>query len=168
MIPFFISEFIYNNSMEQLKELSIYEKYGGFEFFHKIIYELYLELFDHPEIAFHFVGVDIFQLSKLQTQYLSEAIGGPKMYEGRPIKPVHSGMGITPYQMEVVEKRFGEIFVNAGLTKEEVEFIMTFVASKRHDIVTRKSSWIDKVMKPWYKFIYGMRKKWRKLVGSPT
>lgn len=53
--------------------MTIYEKHGGFDFFHKIIYELYLEFFDHLEISFHFFGVDLLTLSHRQAEFLCEA-----------------------------------------------------------------------------------------------
>jgi hemoglobin len=76
---------------------SIYAKYGGYDFFHKCIYDLYLDMFDHPEISYHFVGVDIERLSKFQALFLTRAIGGPDVYKGGIIKDVHGHMGITPY-----------------------------------------------------------------------
>ena len=64
---------------------SIYEKHGGYNIISKIVYELYQELCDHPEIAQHFVGVDLERLIKLQTQFVAKALGGPVTYTGRPM-----------------------------------------------------------------------------------
>ena len=85
-----------------MTQMTIYDKYGGYDFFHKIIYELYLELFDHIEISYHFIGVDIERLSNLQAQYLCEAIGGPKMYQGRNIAVVHKYLRVTDYEFDTV------------------------------------------------------------------
>jgi hemoglobin len=137
---------------------SIYNKYGGWPFFHGIIFQLYVELVDHPEISHHFIGVDIEKLSRLQTEFLCQAIGGPQNYQGRPLAGVHKSMGISEFQFAVVAKRFGQIFKNNGLTKEEVKTIMDFVGSHRPQIVTRKIAMIDRVMKPFYEVVYLLRR----------
>jgi|GEM_PF-2198995 len=140
---------------------SIYNKYGGWPFFQRIIFELYVELVDHPEISYHFVGVDIDRLSRLQAEFLCQAIGGPEKYQGRPIAPVHNPMGISQFQFSVVAKRFAQIFKDNGLTNEEVKIIMDFVGSYQSSIVTRKMAFIDRIMKPFYEMVYRFRRTLR-------
>lgn len=144
-------------------KMTIYEKYGGFEFFHKIIYELYLELFDHLEISYHFFGVDMMTLSQRQAEFLCEAIGGPKIYKGGDISIVHKRMRISEYEFDTVAKRFGEIFKRNGLTDDEVDFIMDFVRSKKPNIVTAKNTTMDRVMRFLYKRIKNLKKTLKKI-----
>lgn len=132
---------------------SIYQKYGGYDFFHDCIYGLYLDMFNHPEISYHFISVDIKKLSKHQTQYLIRAIGGPDMYEGRPIKEVHAGMDVTYFQFDEIAKSFRDVFLNKGVSADDADFIMKFVAGHEKDIVTAKTSLIDRIMRPFYRFI---------------
>ncbi len=144
-------------------KITIYEKNGGFEFFHKIIYELYLELFDHLEISYHFFGVDMLTLSQRQAEFLCEAIGGPPMYKGGNIAIVHKRMRITEYEFDTVAKRFGEIFKRNGLTDDEVDYIMDFVRSKKSVIVTAKNTPMDRIMRFIYKRIKGISKFIKKI-----
>lgn len=145
-----------------MSKITIYEKYGGFDFFHKIIYELYLELFDHLEISYHFFGVDIHRLSMRQAEYLCEAIGGPKMYKGGEITAVHKYLKVTDYEFETVAKRFAEIFESNGLHEDEVRFIMNFIKSKKNMIVTTKNTPMDRVMRFIYKRIKSIRTFFKK------
>ena len=69
---------------------SIYEKYGGYSTIYNAIEDLYEEMCDHPEIAQHFLGVDLERLIKLQTQFVSKALGGPVEYKGRPMGRAHA------------------------------------------------------------------------------
>lgn len=135
------------------EEVTIYDKYGGHDFFHGCIYGLYLDMFDHPEIAYHFMGVDLVKLSKLQTQYLIRAIGGPSLYEGRPIAEVHKDMDITFFQFDEIARSFRDVFLDKGVSAKDADIIMNFVAGHEKAIVTQKSSWIDEVMRPIYQFI---------------
>lgn len=133
--------------------ISIYEKYGGWDFFHKCIYDLYIDMFDHPEISYHFLGVDIERLSKRQTQFLVRAIGGPKLYEGRPIKMVHHNMEISLFQFQEIAKSFHDVFIKNGVSPEDAKTIMEFVASFQKDVVEVRLSKIDRFMIPIYAFL---------------
>lgn len=144
-------------------QITIYEKYGGFDFFHNIIYQLYIELFDHLEISYHFFGVNLEKLSLLQAQFLCEAIGGPPMYKGGDIQVVHKYMKVTEYEFETVLKRFEEIFKNNGLDPDEVKFISAFIKSKKDMIVTSKNTWIDRLARWFYKRWTNFKKRLKKL-----
>jgi hemoglobin len=135
-----------------MQNISIYEKYGGWDFFHKCIYGLYLDMFDHPEISYHFVGVDIELLSKLQTQFLVRAIGGPETYDGRPLKQVHFPKNISEYEFKEIAKAFEGVFLKHGVSREDTTFIMNFVASFKNEIVTTKINSVDRFMIPIYQF----------------
>lgn len=131
---------------------TIYDKYGGHDFFHSCIYALYLDMFDRPEISYHFIGVDIEVLSKHQTQYLIRAIGGPNLYQGRSILEVHKNLDITPFQFKEIAKAFKQVFIDKGVSEEDAEVIMKFVSGHKRAIVTKPTSLIDKIMRPIYKF----------------
>lgn len=133
--------------------MTIYQKYGGYDFFHQCIYLLYLDMFDHPEIAYHFLGVDIEKLAIQQTNYLIRAIGGPDLYQGGPVKEVHRHMGVTKFQFHKIAQSFRQVFLDKGVSPEDTLVIMTFVAGHEADIVTRKTSLIDQIMRPIYRFI---------------
>ncbi|WP_408096362.1 group 1 truncated hemoglobin [Peredibacter sp. HCB2-198] len=138
--------------------MTIYEKYGGYDFFHQCIYGLYLDMFDHPEIAYHFISVDLEWLSRQQTDYLIRAIGGPDIYHGGTMKEVHAHMGITKFQFMEIAKAFRQVFLDKGVSQADTDFIMSFVASHATQIITRKTSLIDQIMRPIYRII-------RKLFG---
>ncbi len=142
--------------------MSIYEKYGGWDFFHKCIYGLYLDMFDHPEISYHFLGVDIETLSKHQTQFLVRAIGGPLNYDGRPIKEVHQDKDISLFQFKEIARAFEHVFLKNGVSKEDVKVIMTFVGSFEKQVVTKKITLIDRIMIPCYQLFYRIKKLFKR------
>ena len=133
--------------------MNLYNKYGGFETYHKIIYKLYLDLFDRPEVSYHFIGVNIETLSKHQAQFLCRALGSKIKYEGKSIKSVHNGMNISEFQFNEVAQSFSQIFIESGFEKQDVEFIMRFIGRYKKVIVSCKYSTIDRVMIPIYHFI---------------
>lgn len=149
-----VSVFLINTYAIIFLMKTIYEKYGGYDFFHDSIYALYLDMFDHPEISYHFIGVDITRLSRLQTQYLIRAIGGPDMYEGKPVVDVHKHMEITPFQFQEIARSFQQVFLNKGVSIEDTKIIMKFVSGHEKQIVTARTNFMDRIMRPIYKFIH--------------
>lgn len=133
--------------------VSIYEKNGGYETFYKCVIELYKELIDHPEISYHFIGVDIEKLSKLQTQMLSILLGAEIDYTGRPLKVSHSDLSITHYQFNIVIRFFRYIFENNNFDKKDIKEIIKRLESQRNNIVTKKTAIIDKIMSPFYHLV---------------
>lgn len=141
---------MFRKKAKAVKEQSIYKRYGGYEFFHGCIYELYKDMFLRPEISHHFLGVDIDILSRHQTQYLVKHIGGPHRYGGKPIKWVHRNMDITDFQFDEIAKAFKQVFLDRGVSEEDTQTIMNFVASRKGSIVTASWSLIDGIMMPIY------------------
>lgn len=148
-------------------EVTLYEKYGGFEFWHECIYGLYLDMFDHPEISFHFLGVDMEWLSRRQAEFLVGHIGGPQLYDGPPIAKVHKYMGVTSFQFDEIAKSFADVFLKKGVSEDDVKEIMTWIASFKSDVVTEKTSLIDQMMIPIYRFmaknligVFGKKNSW--------
>lgn len=139
--------------------VTIYQKYGGHDFFKDCIYSLYLDMFDHPEISYHFIGVDIEILANHQTQFLIRAIGGPDIYKGRPIRDVHRHLDITHFQFNEIAKAFRKVFLDKGVDPHDVNYIMNFIAGHQSDIVTEKTTWIDQIMRPVYRFFRKLFKK---------
>ncbi|MBT3586418.1 MAG: group 1 truncated hemoglobin [Halobacteriovoraceae bacterium] len=137
---------------------TIYEKYGGFEFWHHCIYDLYLDMFDHPEISYHFIGVNIITLSTHQAQFLSPAIGGPVLYKGPPMKLVHKDLDISEFQFAEIAKAFAQVFRDNGVEEKDVLHIMKFVGSFQKAITSSKVNLIDEIMRPFYSFVEWLTK----------
>lgn len=118
-----------------------------------VIFNLYEELCDHPEIAQHFIGVDIDRLIKLQTQFVSKILGYNIEYTGRPLYRAHIHLEITDFQYNEVSKIFSKLFVKHGFSNEDVEKIKHALIQVRPAIVTSKFSIVDQIVKPFYKII---------------
>lgn len=118
-----------------------------------VIVNLYEELCDHPEIAQHFIGVDIERLIKLQTQYVSRALGYNITYTGRPLYRAHHPMKITKFQYEEVSKIFAKLFVKHGFCDEDVQKIRNSLIQLEQVIVSSRYNIIDQIVKPFYKVI---------------
>lgn len=134
--------------------MTIYDKYGGFEFWHDCVWHLYLDMGDHPEIGHHFLGVNLERLSRKQAEFLVSHIGGPDLYKGPPISVVHKAMDISEFQFEAIAESFTRVFRKKGVEEQDVVSIMSFIASFKKDIVETELAPIDRVMIPIYRFAF--------------
>ena len=133
--------------------MTIYEKYGGYDTIYNAIFDLYEQMCDHPEIAQHFIGVNLERLITLQTQFVSKALGGPVEYKGRPIGRAHAPLHITDFQYDEISKCFTRIFTKHGFENEDLLVIKNLLFDLRKEIVTSKTNILDIIFKPIYKFI---------------
>ncbi|WP_034733023.1 group 1 truncated hemoglobin [Bacteriovorax sp. Seq25_V] len=126
---------------------------SGYNRVYSVIVNLYEELCDHPEIAVHFIGIDIDRLIKLQTQFVSRALGYDVEYTGRPLYRAHHPLKITDFQYEEVDKIFARLFLKHGFSEDDAKKIKECLIQVRPAIVSSKWSLIDQIVKPFYSVI---------------
>ena len=141
------------SAAEKVEVISIYEKYGDFEFWHGMIYQLYLDMGDHPEISYHFIGVDLEWLSRRQAEFLVTHIGGPQLYKGPSIKVVHRAMKISGFQFDQILQAFRLIFIKNDIHEDDVKAIMDVISPFKGDIAKTNETVIDKLMIPVYRLM---------------
>ncbi|MCJ8345146.1 group 1 truncated hemoglobin [bacterium] len=73
----------------------LYDKLGGRGTLTKVHKVFYDDLFAHPWLKTFFKGLDQTILENQQSDFMSEAMGGPKCYFGRFPIPTHKNMFIT-------------------------------------------------------------------------
>jgi hemoglobin len=128
-------------------------KHRDFDFIYAIVVELYKDLCDHPEIAQHFIGIDLDRLIRLQTQFITKSIGGEVLYTGRPLKRAHVNLSITKFQYAIVKQRFLDIFKEKGFIPIELKFIEKLLNETEKVVVTSKFNFLDFILRPFYSLI---------------
>jgi hemoglobin len=78
---------------------SLYTRLGGYDFIAKFVDTAFPRVAGHPQLRRLFQGHS--QDSQIRQRQLiidalCQATGGPCAYTGRAMKPVHTGLGITP------------------------------------------------------------------------
>jgi hemoglobin len=77
---------------------SLYARLGGYDFIARFVDTAFPRVAGHPQLHRLFQGHS--QDSQLRQRQLiidalCQGMGGPCVYTGRPMKPVHTGLGIT-------------------------------------------------------------------------
>ena len=120
---------------------SLYQRLGGYDAIAGFVDAAFPRVAAHPELAHLFRGhAQDSQLRQRQliVDLLCQATGGPCVYIGRPMEPVHTGLGITSAQWQTfigiissaaTERGFGEA--------EKREFLEVFAMRFRPDVVEK-------------------------------
>lgn len=92
-----------------------FAKIGGREVIHQIIFELYNRIFDHPILSQFFVNVDKNQQVNQFTDFMTQILGGPKMYLGREPKHAHPHLFIEAEHFELRHQILADTLRDANL-----------------------------------------------------
>jgi hemoglobin len=121
---------------------TLYKRLGGYDAIAGFVDTAFPRVAMNPQLTHLFRGHSV-ESQRRQRQLivdaLCEATGGPCLYTGRDMKPVHVGLGITDEQwntfMTIIstaaeERKFGEA--------ERKEFLALFAQRFRPDVVERR------------------------------
>lgn len=115
---------------------TLYEKLGGELTIKKVVEVFYDRVLADPQLAPVFEGKDLNRLKRHQALFISQALGGPKEYDGREMKEAHQGLEITPAQFDSVAGHLKETLVTFGVSAEDVDTILTTIGSLKDQIVS--------------------------------
>jgi hemoglobin len=128
-------------SLPALAADTLYQRLGGYDAIAGFVDTAFPRVASNPQLTHLFRGHSI-ESQRRQRQLivdaLCEATGGPCIYTGRDMKPVHVGLGISGEQwntfMSIIssaaaERQFGEA--------ERKEFLALFAQRFRPDVVER-------------------------------
>lgn len=115
---------------------TLFDKYGGFETFTKVVTNFYKKVLDNEQVEHYFNGVNIDRLIAHQTNFISTALGGPDRYQGKDIKAVHAPLKITLPDFSEVAELLEESLEDGGVSEEDIETILAIVSSLQDQIVS--------------------------------
>ena len=120
---------------------TLYQRLGGYDAIAGFVDTAFPRVAAHPQLNHLFRGHSRdsqFRQRQLIVDALCAAAGGPCVYIGRPMKPVHVGLGITEAEwkvfMGVIEKAAGERNFRDA---ERKEFLALFTERFRTDVVEK-------------------------------
>jgi hemoglobin len=82
-------------------------------------------------------------LEQQLVDFISTATGGPLKYQGKSMKDIHKGMGITNAEYDALGKHVKKALEQNGARPEDVNAVLKAVESLRPEIVEEKKRQID-------------------------
>lgn len=120
---------------------SLYRRLGGYDAIAGFVDTAFPRVAAHPELNHLFRGHSVdsqMRQRQLIVDSLCQAAGGPCLYTGRAMKPVHVGLGITGAQwetfMQIIQTATDERKFGAA---EKKEFLELFAKQFRPVVVER-------------------------------
>jgi len=116
--------------------MSIYESIGGAGAVQAAVDDFYFRLLADPQLAPFFDGVDLQHLKAHQRAFLTAALGGSQIYQGRDMAAAHAGLAISERDFDAVVAHLVATLTALGVPDETIGQIGGLLAPLRSDIVT--------------------------------
>jgi hemoglobin len=119
--------------------VSDYDAIGGGPAVSAVVNDFYVRVLADPRLAPYFEGVDMARLKRHQVLLVSQVLGGPDSYDGRPLAEAHEGLGIDHEDFAAVAGHLTAAMKEAGVPDDIVIRAIAVVASTEPDIVESRS-----------------------------
>lgn len=116
--------------------MSIYDSIGGSPAVRAAVDDFYARVLADPQLAPFFADVDLQHLKAHQRAFITAAIGGPEIYQGRDMAAAHAGLAITDADFDAVVAHLVDTLTGLGVPGETIGQIGGALAPLRGDIVT--------------------------------
>ncbi len=120
--------------------VSDYEVVGGGPAVSAVVNDFYERVLRDPQLAPYFEGVDLPRLKRHQVLLVTQVLGGPIGYDGRPLDEAHHGLGITRDDFAAVVGHLAAAMKDAGVPDDIIARAGAAVVATEPDIVESGSS----------------------------
>jgi hemoglobin len=118
--------------------VSIFDAIGGSPVVSSTVTVLYDRVTADPVLAPWFDGIDLRRLKAHQREFLTVALGGAEVFNGRTIAEAHRGLDITGDAFDALIAHLREIVEDLGVEPDGVDEIISRVTALRSDVITRE------------------------------
>ena len=120
--------------------VSDYEAVGGGPAVSAVVNDFYERVLGDSQLAPYFEGVDLPRLKRHQVLLVTQVLGGPNGYDGRPLDEAHEGLGITSEEFALVVGHLAAAMKDAGVPDDIIARAGAVVVATEPDIVESGSS----------------------------
>jgi hemoglobin len=119
--------------------ISDYDAIGGGSAVSAVVNDFYDRVLGDPQLAPYFEGVDLARVKRHQVLMVSQVLGGPDPYTGRPLSEAHAGLGIDHDDFTVVVGHLAAAMKDAGVPDDIIGRAGAAVVATESDIVESAS-----------------------------
>lgn len=113
----------------------MFEKYGGFSTWRKVVSSFYDDILDSPTLQHHFAGANIEKLIDHQTKFVIYIAGGPASFSDENLARAHKKMGITQEEVDEMSTIFRDNLEDHDIEDDDVEFLVNEILKRSHLVV---------------------------------
>jgi hemoglobin len=117
---------------------SLYARLGGAGTVKTLVEEFYGRILADGELAPVFAGVDLARLKRHQALFISQALGGPRQYDGRSLAEAHRPLRISDRQFDRVAAHLDGALQHLGVGGGDRRVVLELVGSLREQVVSAR------------------------------
>ena len=114
---------------------SLYDRLGGEPAIDATVDQFYQRVLGDDELAPFFENATMDALKKHQVRFLTQALGGPTNYSGRPLKIAHANLSIEQHHFDRVAGHLSATLAALGVGPDLIDEVIAGVAPLAEDIV---------------------------------
>jgi hemoglobin len=115
--------------------VSDYDAIGGGPAVSAVVNDFYERVLGDPQLAPYFEGVDMPRLKRHQVLLVTQVLGGPDNYDGRPLDEAHADLGVDHDDFAAVAGHLTGAMRDAGVPEDIIMRAIAVVAATEPDIV---------------------------------
>lgn len=115
---------------------SLFNQLGGTKSVESVVEEFYKRVLADPELAPFFAKTNMKWLKLRQAQFFTQALGGPAIYKGKPMKESHAKMAVEERHFQKVAQHLAETLMSIGVSKAHIDEVLRLIVPLKVDIVT--------------------------------
>jgi hemoglobin len=121
------------------RAVSDYDAVGGGPAVSAVVTDFYERVLGDPQLTPYFEGVDMARLKRHQVLLVTQVLGGPAKYDGRPLAEAHAGLGIDHDDFTAVVGHLAAAMTDAGVPDDIIGRAGSAVVATEADIVESRS-----------------------------
>jgi methyl-accepting chemotaxis protein len=119
---------------------SLYSQLGGKSAISSAVDKFYAKVLADPELKKFFAKTNMTWLRLRQTQFLTQVLGGPTEYKGKPMRAAHANLLIEKRHFERVGMHLADTLSEMGVPPEVLDAVMDKVTELEPEIVNSDSN----------------------------
>jgi len=128
------------DNLDHANDNSLYSQVGGEAAVRAVVTEFYNRVLEDQALAPYFRHKQRKGLEESQVQFFTQALGGPKIYQGPSMADAHKNLHITARNFDRVAVHLKETLESLGVESDHVDTIMNTVAPLKGDIVNENAT----------------------------
>lgn len=116
---------------------TIFERYGGFSTFSKVVSAFYDKILESPITSRYFANIDMRNLVDHQTKFVASVVGGPASYTNEHIARIHAPLKIDDVAFAEMSSILRETLEEFGVADADVHVVCQEILNRKHFVVTR-------------------------------
>lgn len=116
---------------------TIFERYGGFATFSKVVSAFYDKILESEITAPYFANTDMRTLVDHQTKFVASVTGGPASYTNEMIQRIHAPLQVTESAFAEMSALLRETLEDFGVADADVHHVCQEIMNRKHFVTVR-------------------------------